>query len=143
MNQDEHKWIGTRWIALYVDRNNASYLNSFRIECNSIEIERFISNKNIITNISRLQAYDSVTSGYFCTEFIDFMFCTEFIDFMLKSKMSIDYITSRAPWCSGYCTTSFNKILTQILHRFKPCLLRVRDLCWWESLAMVPAGNRA
>ena len=105
-------------------------MNSFRIECNSIEIERFISNKNIITNISRLQAYDSVTSGYFCTEFIDFMFCTEFIDFMLKSKMSIDYITSRAPWCSGYCTTSFNKILTQILHRFKPCLLRVRDLCW-------------
>ena len=37
-----------------------------------------------------------------------------------------------ALWCSGYhyCTTSFNKAWTQVLHRFKSCLWRVRDLRW-------------
>ena len=34
----------------------------------------FIGNKNIITNIYRIQAYDSILYGYFCIEFIDFMF---------------------------------------------------------------------
>ena len=44
------------------------------------------------------------------------------------------------PWCSGYqyCTTSFD----QVLCWFKSCLLRVRDLWWWGSLTMVPAGNK-
>ena len=50
-----------------------------------------------------------------------------------------------APWRSGYHygTTSFNKVWTQILRRLKPCSRRVRDLRWWESLTMVPAGNKA
>ena len=45
--------------------------------------------------------------------------------------------------CSSYhyCTTSFNKAWTQVLHRFKSCLLHVRDLWWWGSLTMVPARN--
>ena len=30
-------------------------------------------NKNIITNIFRIQAYDSIMYGYFCIGFIDFM----------------------------------------------------------------------
>ena len=32
-----------------------------------------------------------------------------------------------APWCSGYhyCTTSFNKAKTQLLHRYKCCQQRV------------------
>ena len=49
-----------------------------------------------------------------------------------------------APWCIGYhyCTTSFNKAWTQVLHRFKPCLRCVRDSRWWVSLTMVPAGNK-
>ena len=37
------------------------------------EIKKFIGKKNIITNIYRIQAYDSVMYGYFCTGFIDFM----------------------------------------------------------------------
>ena len=50
-----------------------------------------------------------------------------------------------APWCSGYryCTTSFNKAWAQVLRRFQPCSRRVRDLLWWRSLTMVPAGNKA
>ena len=35
---------------------------------------KFIDNKNIITNIFRIQAYDSIMCGYFCTGFINFMF---------------------------------------------------------------------
>ena len=50
-----------------------------------------------------------------------------------------------APWCSDYhyCITSFNKAWTQVLHMFKCCSWRVRDLQCWRFLAMVPAGNKA
>ena len=34
---------------------------------------KFIGNKNIRTNIFRIQAYDSIMCGYFCIGFIDFM----------------------------------------------------------------------
>ena len=35
---------------------------------------KFIDNKNIITNIFRIQAYDSIMCGYFCIGLINFMF---------------------------------------------------------------------
>ena len=38
------------------------------------EIKAFTKNKNIKTNIFRVQAYDSVMCGYFFIEFIDFKF---------------------------------------------------------------------
>ena len=34
---------------------------------------KFIGNKNIIPNIYRIQAYDSIMCGYFCIGFIEFM----------------------------------------------------------------------
>ena len=34
---------------------------------------KFIGNKNIKTNICRIQAYDSIMCGYFSIGFIDFM----------------------------------------------------------------------
>ena len=37
------------------------------------EIWKFIENENIIKNIYRMQTYNSVMCGYFCSEFIDFM----------------------------------------------------------------------
>ena len=51
-----------------------TYFDSFGVEHISQEIKKFIINKNIMTNIFRIQAYDSVTCGYFCIGFIDFMF---------------------------------------------------------------------
>ena len=36
-------------------------------------MRKFIGNKNIITNIYRIQAYDSIIWGYLCIGFIDFM----------------------------------------------------------------------
>ena len=61
------------WIALYV-LNNVSDFESFIVEHFPKEIKTFIGNKNIKTNISRIQAYDSIMCGYFCIGFIDFMF---------------------------------------------------------------------
>ena len=56
------------------DNNSVIYFDSFSVEHIPKQIKAFINNKNIITNIFRIQAYDSIISGYFCIGFIDFMF---------------------------------------------------------------------
>ena len=53
--------------------NSVIYFDSFGLEHNPKEIKAFINNKNITTNIFRVQAYDLVMCGYFCIGFIDFM----------------------------------------------------------------------
>ena len=73
INLDEYSDIGTHWVALYVQNNNVTYFDSFGVEHIPKEIEKFISSKNIKINIFRIQAYDSIMSGYFCMGFIDFM----------------------------------------------------------------------
>ena len=74
INLDEYSDIGTHWVALHLNNNNATYFDSFGVEHIPKEITAFINNKNIKTNIFRIQAYDSVMCGYFCIRFIDFMF---------------------------------------------------------------------
>ena len=39
-----------------------------------MKLNSLLENKDIISNIFRLQAYDSIMCGYFCLAFIDFMF---------------------------------------------------------------------
>ena len=73
INLYEYSDIGTHWIALYINNNNVTYFDSFGVEHIPKEIKTFISNKNIKTNIFRIQAYDSIMCGYFCTGFINFM----------------------------------------------------------------------
>ena len=81
LNLDEYADPGTYWIALFCNRNEVVYFDSFGVEHISEEIKEFISrpssspsqNKNINTNIFRVQANDSVMCGYFCIGFIDFM----------------------------------------------------------------------
>ena len=51
-----------------------TYFGSFGVEHIAKEIKRFADNKNVVTNIFRIQAYDSVICRYFCIGFIDFMF---------------------------------------------------------------------
>ena len=48
--------------------------DSFGFEHIPKEIKIFFNNKNIIANIFRIQAYDSVMCGYFSIGFINFMF---------------------------------------------------------------------
>ena len=73
INLDEYSNIGNHWVALYVVSNNVPYFDKFGVEHIRKEIKTFISNKNIKTNIFRIQAYDSIMCGYFCIGFINFM----------------------------------------------------------------------
>ena len=84
INLDEYHDIGTHWVALYVqstsvydtyaNNKTVTYFDSFGVEHIPKEIMKFISRKEIITNIYRIQAYDSIMCGYFCIGFINFMF---------------------------------------------------------------------
>ena len=74
INLDEYHDIGTHWVALYVNNKTVTYFDSFGVEHIPKEIMKFIDNKDIITNIFRIQAYDSIMCGYFCIGFINFMF---------------------------------------------------------------------
>ena len=73
INLDEYSDIGTHWVALYVQNNDVTYFDSFGVEHIPKEIKTFISNKNIKTNIFRIQAYHSIMCGFFCIGFINFM----------------------------------------------------------------------
>ena len=77
-NFDESESIRTHWIVLYVNAKNVTYFDSFGIKNIPKEIGKFIGNKNIITNIYRIQAYDSITCGYFCIGFIDLEYANLF-----------------------------------------------------------------
>ena len=63
INLDEYSDIGTHWVALYVQNNDVTYFDSFGVEHIPKEIRTFIGNKNIKTNIFRIQAYDSIMCG--------------------------------------------------------------------------------
>ena len=88
INFDEYEDAGTHWIALYVKNKKIVYLDSFGVEHVPKEIIKFIKNKDIIANIFRLQAYDSIMCGYFCIKFIDYMF---------DDKALIDYTNLFSP----------------------------------------------
>ena len=82
INIDEYVDVGTHWIALFCKNNVIVYFNSFGVEHVPKEIERFIRNNNIKTNIFRIQSNNSIMCGYFCIGFIDFMFAGKtLIDF--------------------------------------------------------------
>ena len=74
VNLDEYSDIGTHWIELYVNSETVAYFDSFGVEHIPKGIKKVINNKNIIANIFRIQAYDSVMCGYFYIGFINFMF---------------------------------------------------------------------
>ena len=59
------------------DGNNIINFDSFGVACIPNEINKFIGNKTIKTNIYRIQAYDSKI----------WYISIRFIDFMLKGKI--------------------------------------------------------
>ena len=59
INLDEYPDIRTHWVVLYIQNNDVTYFDSFRVEHITKEIGTFASNKNIKTNIFRMQTYDS------------------------------------------------------------------------------------
>ena len=64
------------------------YFDSFGVEHVPNKIIKFIKNKDIIANIFRLQAHDSIMCGYFCIKFIDYMF---------KGKSLVDFTNLFSP----------------------------------------------
>ena len=64
------------------------YFNSFGVEHIPKEIRKLIGNRDLLTNIYRIQANDSIVCGYFCIGFIDFM---------LKSQSLLDYANLFSP----------------------------------------------
>ena len=58
VNLDEYSDNGTHWITLYIQNNDVTYFDVFTVEHLPKEIITFIGNKNIKTNIFRIQAYD-------------------------------------------------------------------------------------
>ena len=75
-------------MALHGNVNNMLYFDSFGVEHIPKEIRKLIVKKNIITNIYRRQAHDSIMCGYFCIGFIDFM---------LKGKSLLNYSNLFSP----------------------------------------------
>ena len=81
INLDEYTNVVMYWIALFCNRNEIVYFDSFGVEHVPEKIKDFIGHKNI-SNIFRVQANSSVMCGYFCIGFIDFMLAgTKLSDF--------------------------------------------------------------
>ena len=56
INLDGSELIGTYSLALHVNAENVTYFDCFVVEHIPKEIRKFIGNKNITTNIYRMQA---------------------------------------------------------------------------------------
>ena len=88
-NLDEYSDIGTHWILLYVKNNDITCFDSFGVVHIPKEIIKLIGRKNVIVNIFRIQAFDSIMCGFFCIGFINFM---------LKSKSLTEYTNLFSPY---------------------------------------------
>ena len=88
INLDEYANIGTHWIALFIKPKYTVYFDSFGVEHIAKEIQKFIGNKDIKSNIFRLQAYDLIMCGYFCREFINYI---------LRGKTLLEYTNLFSP----------------------------------------------
>ena len=58
---------------MYTNAENVTYFDSFGVRNIPKWISKSIGNQNIITNIYRMQAKNSIMCGYFCNGFIDLM----------------------------------------------------------------------
>ena len=74
---------------MFVNSNNITYFDSFGVgHIPKKKKKKFIGNKNIITNIYQMQAYNSRMCG---------LFGIGFIYFILKCKSLLDYTNSFSP----------------------------------------------
>ena len=88
INLDEYENTGTHRISLFVKTNEVIYFDTFGVEHIPKEINKFIRNSDMKSNIFRIQAYDSIMCEYFCIEFINYM---------LKGKTLLDYTNLFSP----------------------------------------------
>ena len=60
-----------------------TYFDSFIVKHIPKEIKIFIDKSIVVTNIFRIQSYDSVICGYFCIGFINFMLASKTLTYFL------------------------------------------------------------
>ena len=89
VNLDEYVDVGTHWIALFCNRSEIVYFDSFGVEHVPEEIKKLVGSKNIIANILPVQTNNSIMCGYFCIGFIDFM---------LAGKKLTDFTSMFSPY---------------------------------------------
>ena len=68
INLDEYENTGTHWVSLFAKANEVIYFDSFGVEHIPKEINKFIGNSDIKSNIFRIQAYDSIMCRYLCIQ---------------------------------------------------------------------------
>ena len=100
-NLNYSKNTGTHWVVIFVKKDEVIYFDIFGAEHISEEILKAIGNKNIKSNIFRIQSYDSVMCGYFCILLFEFA---------LKNKTLTDFTNLFSPW-------NFKKI-DEIIERY-------------------------
>ena len=97
INLDEYENTGTHWVYLFVKPKHTTessslertiYFDSFGIEHIPKEINKFIGNSDIKSDIFRIQAYGSNMCEYFCIKLINYM---------LKGKTLSDYTNLFSP----------------------------------------------
>ena len=89
VNLDHSRNTGTHWIVIFMKNNEVIYFDSFGVEYIPKEIIKFIGNKNIKSNILRIQDDHSIMCGYFCILFIEYV---------LNNKTLTDFTNLFSPW---------------------------------------------
>ena len=73
INLDEYADVGTHWIALFCNRSEIIFFDSFGVEHVPEEIKKFIGHKSLKANIFPVKENNSIMCGYFYTRIIEFM----------------------------------------------------------------------
>ena len=73
INLDKYKDTGTHSVALFCNKKQVIYFDSFGVEHVPEEIKKFIRDKNVISNIFRIQSNNSITCSYFFLGFINYL----------------------------------------------------------------------
>ena len=86
INLDEYADVGTHLIALFCRKTEIAY-------CDGVteEIRGFIANKNIKSNIFRVQARNSIMCGFFCIGFINFMLASKKLTYFTNLLSPYDF----------------------------------------------------
>ena len=73
INLDHSKNTGKHWVVIFVKSNEVIYFDSIGVEHIPKEIMERTKNKNIKTNIFKIQNYNSIMCGYFWILFIEYV----------------------------------------------------------------------
>ena len=91
INLDEYADVGTHLIALFCRKTEIAYCDGFSVEHVTEEIRGFIANKNIKSNIFRVQARNSIMCGFFCIGFINFMLASKKLTYFTNLLSPYDF----------------------------------------------------